>query len=99
MKESRPIRLSKEMGLTHAEFFRTLPAAVAGRPYTHRHDEVVIGENDRCIVIKLGKESERIIGLLRLPKTRVDFTFSGYSQQEVDRFMTQFNLRFQRGGG
>lgn len=93
------MRFSREMGITHAEFFRGLPAAVAGRPYTLQQGEVLITEGGRRIAIKLSKEGERTLGSLRLPTTQVGFTFSGYSKPEVERFMAQFNLHFQRGGG
>ena len=98
-KALRPIRFSREMGMTHAEFFRSLPAALAGRLYTLHHGKALITEDDRCISIKLCQESERTLGSLRLPMTHVSFTFVGYATQEVERFMAQFNLHFQRGGG
>jgi hypothetical protein len=93
------IRFSSEMGITHAEFFRLLPAALAGHSYTFQPDGVLITDGDRCITITLSQESQRILGRLSLPVTRVDFVFSGYAKPEADTFMAQFKLHFQRGGG
>jgi hypothetical protein len=99
VKEPGIMRFSSEMGITHAEFFRLLPAAIAGHSYTLQPDEVLITDGDRYITITLSQESRRIIGRLSLPATRVDFTFSGYAKPEADTFMAQFKLHFQRGGG
>jgi len=87
------------MGLTHAEFLRSLPAALGRQAYTVRHNEVVIPEAHRCLVIHLAPESQQALGLLRLPMTCVTFTFTGYTSTEVEAFMLQFNRHFQRGGG
>ena len=46
-KKLRPIRFSREMGLTHAEFFRSLPAALAGRLYSLHHGKALITEDER----------------------------------------------------
>ena len=87
------------MGITHREFFRTLPAALASTPYTVRGRDVIIPEDTRRLVITLSPEGRRRIAALSLPTTQVHFTFSGYSPQDVDRFMNRFDRAFQRGGG
>ena len=90
---------SREMGLTHAEFFRTLPAAMGGQDYVVAGSRVSVENGDRRLTISLDPEGERRIALLRLPVTRVTFEFSGYTQQDIDAFMQRFERRFQRGGG
>jgi hypothetical protein len=87
------------MGITHSEFFRTLPAALAALPYTVQGHDVIIGEDTRRLVISLSSEGRRRIAALSLPTTQVLFTFSGYSSQDIDRFMARFDRAFQRGGG
>ena len=87
------------MGITHSEFFRTLPAALASSPYTLQAHDVIINDSTRRLVITLSPESRRRLGALSLPTTQVDFTFSGYSSQDIDRFMARFDRAFQRGGG
>ncbi len=99
------------MGITHSEFFRTLPAALATSPYTVQGSEVIVSApfpfeseggkrgTNRCLEIRLSPESRRRLGALSLPTTQVHFTFSGYSSQDINRFMACFDRAFQRGGG
>ena len=96
---SSEFRFSQEMGITHEEFFRTLPAALGGRAYAVADDTVIISEGDRQLVIQLSAEGERVIASMRLPVTQVTFRFEGYTRSEVQTFMDRFKLRFQRGGG
>ena len=87
------------MGLTHSEFFRTLPAALARTPCTVQGHDVIISDPPRHLVISLSPEGRRRIAALSLPTTQVRFTFSGYSQQDIEQFMVRFDRAFQRGGG
>jgi len=93
------ISFVRKMGISHAEFFRTLPAAIGHRPYTVSDNTVVITDATRQAQIQLSAERERKLGSLRLPSTTVSFIFTGYARSEVERFMMQFDLCFQRGGG
>jgi len=92
-------RFVREMGLTHREFFRELPAALA--PHRYRADgnrvRVCIGRGS--LLITLGSERTRSIAALRLPCTAVDFAFEGVDDDERERFMWRFDLCFRRGGG
>jgi len=99
MPESAVVRFSRDMGITHREFFRTLPAALARTPYTVQGRDVVISDDTRRLVIGLSPEGRRRIAALSLPTTQVHFSFSGYSPQEVEQFMARFDRAFQRGGG
>ena len=87
------------MGITHSEFFRTLPAAVPASAFTVRGLNVIVAEETRRLVITLSPEGRRRIAALSLPATQVHFTFSGYSPQDVEEFMARFDRTFQRGGG
>ena len=87
------------MGITHRDFFRTLPATLPATPYTVQGRDVIISDDMRRLVISLFPEGRRRIASLSLPTTQVHFTFSGYSQQDIDRFMAHFDRAFQRGGG
>ena len=93
------VRFSRDMGITHREFFRTLPAALAAMPYTVQGHDVVIDDDTRRLVITLSPESRRRLAALSLPTTQVHFSFSGYSPQDIERFMARFDRAFQRGGG
>ena len=99
MPEPADVRFSRDMGITHSEFFRTLPAALPALPYTIQGHDVIVAEDARRLVITLSPEGRRRIAALSLPTTQVHFTFSGYSPQEVEQFMARFDRAFQRGGG
>ena len=95
-----------DMGLSHADFFRTLPAAMSGQSSYRVTGEQVIcpaeadpAASGRSVLIELQPERERRIALLSLPTTEVQFQFNGYRQPEVDAFMAFFMSRYQRGGG
>ena len=99
MPEPAVVRFSRDMGITHSEFFRTLPVALARTPYTVQGRDIIITEDTRRLVITLSPEGRRRIAALSLPTTQVHFTFSGYSPQDVEQFMVRFDRAFQRGGG
>lgn len=91
--------LELDMGLTHAEFFRTLPPAMAGLDYRIESARVEALQGDKRLLIHLEPESERRIALLRIPTTRVRFRFENHDPNEIDAFMNRFHKHFQRGGG
>ena len=93
------IRFRKEMGITREEFLRALSGAFGERCYRIHQDEVFVTEAGRRIAISLSEQDERRLGALRLPRLRVDFIFSGFGRNEAEAFMTDLEVRFQRGGG
>ena len=92
-------RFRREMGLTHAEFFRELPAALAQRDYAVAGARVQVTLGSGSLRITLGSERVRRIAALRLPCTEVGFVFEGVDAAERERFMRRFDLAFRRGGG
>ena len=88
-----------EMGLTHAEFFRTLPAALGDRPYRVEGAVVSIDDQGHKVTIRLAPESMRRIALLQVPVTRVEFIFDGHEPEQIESFMAHFARYYQRGGG
>ena len=87
------------MGLTHAEFFKTLAPAINYHPYTVDGERVQIDYEGRRLVIELGPEQVRAIALLRMPHAQVTFSFHHFSEQQREQFMHRFDLYFRRGGG
>jgi hypothetical protein len=85
------------MAISHTAFLRTLPRAVAGRPYTVEGDAIILVDEGRQARIALSPQHERVLGSVRLPTTLVAFQFSGYTWDEVERFMRRFDLYFHRG--
>ncbi len=87
------------MGIDHAELFRRLPAAVGFRDYRVVEDAIILQEDHRSIEIRYSDEEIRRLGAMRLPITRLEFRFAGYSEDEINAFMSRFDLYFRRGGG
>lgn len=93
------IAYSREMGLTHDDFWRLLPRAMGEHRYERIGDQVHAAVNDGKLLIELGATMERKIALLRLPYSTVSFTFTGVSKEQQLAFKAHFDLHFQRGGG
>jgi len=89
----------KEMGLGHAEFFRILPRAAGEGGYAVDGSHVTIGDGERRIVISLSGETERRLGEIVLPVTRVRIEFVGYGGADARRALDAFEKHFQKGGG
>lgn len=93
------IAYSREMGLTHADFWRLLPRAMGDHPYTIDGSVVRATVDGGQLEIVLGQPEERRIALLRLPYAVVTFTFTGLEEVQQQAFKAHFDLHFQRGGG
>lgn len=93
------IEYARDMGLTHADFFRLLPAAMG--PHTYRIDgNAVHGQvHGGSVEIHLGEQQERRIALMCIPHAQVSFVFRGVTKAQQEAFKANFDLRFQRGGG
>jgi hypothetical protein len=96
---SPPKSLRREMGLGHAELFRLLPRAIGDRTWRVHHDLITITAQGQQVYIKLFPEGRRDLGALKLPVTVLEFSFRGFTPEEVDAFMGRFDLAFRRGGG
>ena len=93
------ITRTRVMGITHADFFRRLPAALEGREARIAGGRATVADGDRSIEISLGPEGTRAIGLFRLPVTEVTFAFEGYDEADADALLARIDLHYQRGGG
>ena len=107
------MKVSREMGITHQELFRLLPAAVEHRQYTVAGDRITIAAEDACmgthalvcmhwyacIEICYSAEGERQIASMRFPVTSLQFGFRGWDEQQVGSFMRRFDRVFHKGGG
>ena len=96
---SGSVTIEKEMGITHAEFFRVMARALDGREHDLKPDGVVINDGPQRLEIVISEESRRRIALFSLPVTRVTLSFSGYKTNEIDETLIWFDRHFQRGGG
>jgi hypothetical protein len=94
-----PVSFGRDMGLTHAEFLRSLPEAVGHPHYRIEGDRIEIADSAGPIIILLQPAGVRRVGMLSLPVTRVEFRFGEMPRAQRDRFMARFERYFQRGGG
>jgi len=93
------IAYSREMGLTHADFWRLLPRAMGNHSYTVEGTTVLANVDNGKLEITIGPPLERRIALLRLPYSVVSFTFDGVTEAQQLAFKDHFDLHFRRGGG
>ena len=94
-----PVTITKDMGVTHAEFFRLLPRALGPEAYSRHGARVVREDANRRLEITLGPEGRRQIALLGVPTTSVTLSFSGYSDVDRAAALALFDRAFQRAGG
>jgi hypothetical protein len=87
-------RVVRVMSIERDEFFRMLPGG-AGLPLVHR------GETVRGSGWTLTAEVQPSlnIGLLSLPRLRVQIDFVPADAAKMLEFMSRFDRHFQRGGG
>jgi hypothetical protein len=87
------------MACTEADFHRLLPAAMGSFCYDAASRCFTGATAERSWRLCLADAGERRIALLRVPLTEVFFTFTGYTEAEVEAVMQRFFVYFQRGGG
>jgi len=93
------VTVTKEMAVTHADFFRILPSAFPDCDYDIQGTTIWRQRDGGTLEIKLGPEGTRRIALLKLPQTSITLTFRGYSQSQRSELIEQFDKGFQRAGG
>ena len=99
MTDNTTIRDTRDMALTHKDFYRILPRAVGENEYTVLSNGVDVTVGSGKVNITLGDQQLRKIALMEVPWCRVDFTATGLSESEIEKFAEFFHRRFQRGGG
>jgi hypothetical protein len=93
------VRFAKDMGITHAEFFRTMQSLIAGEDVELDARGLTIRRGPARIEIRLGPEGTRALGRFQLPRTEVEFVFRNCPDGEIAAFVERFDTRFRRGGG
>ena len=91
----------RDMGYSVDEFYRILPSAVGDYEYTVEGDRILVGfpDEDRELVLRIKGLPDRKIGMIRIPRIELEFTFHDFSAEERKEFMVVFDRSFQRGGG
>lgn len=94
------VRVSKEMGVSHREFFRILPRVFGGAAHAVEGRRIVAESDGRRLEIQLSAEGERRLSpVVAMPVTHVELAFSGYSEAERSAFLARFEREFFKGGG
>ena len=93
------MKIVKEMGYTHADFFRLLPRAMGENPYEINGLEVNCKLPSGTLKITLGEERERKLVLVVLPCTNVTFEYQDVKDEDREAFVKYFNTRFMKGLG
>ncbi len=94
-----PERVEKLMGLTLADFQRTI-GPLTGAPLPAARTTAEIGVSGGHVVIAYEpRPGLRLSALVEMPLAAVTITFHGLDAPERTAFMRRFDLAFQRGGG
>ena len=93
------MKIVREMGYTHADFFRLLPNAMGHHQYITKDSSVECPLATGKLTITLGPESVRRLVLVEIPCTRIVFEFENVPEQDRENFLHYFNLRFMKGLG
>lgn len=87
------------MAISRSEFERSLHDAVGGAAFVIDGNAYSWSDGTRGWRIELQPLPDRVIALLRLPRHRVRFALTGYSEGERAAWVERFSRYFQRGGG
>jgi len=93
------MKIEKEMGYTHADFFRLLPKAMGETQYEVNGLVVNCKLATGTLTITLGEERERRLVLVVLPYTHVTFEYHDVDDEDREDFIKFFDLRFMKGLG
>ena len=91
--------LTREMSITHREFFRLLPRAVGDAAVSREDSRVEIKTSAGVVSITLAPETIRKLAILEFPVTRITIVFNGFSASDQAAFLSRFDLAYQKGGG
>ncbi len=90
----------KQMGFTHADFFRLLPRAMGGNEYSVTGDIVHATLAKGTLTISIGEEKQRLLSPhVVMPYTDVTFEYNNVPDDVRTSFEEYFHLRFMKGLG
>ena len=93
------LKIVREMGYTHDDFFRLLPGAMGDYKYVVSGTTVSCQIGSGQLTITLGPEGERRLVLVVIPQTEIVFDFENVEEAERQEFLRHFDLRFMKGLG
>lgn len=91
----------RDMGYSAMDFFRILPSAIKGYTHSIEANRVTINgvDADQRVELVVKTLPDRKIGMIRIPRVEVEFSFHNFAEKERKQFMTNFDRSYQRGGG
>ena len=97
--EREVLALAQDMTIARDEFLRSLPAAVAHAEFRIDGHEIRPLDPDRKWRIVINALADLSIGMIRLPRHRVEIFLTDCGAEETRVFLARFELYFRRGGG
>ena len=91
--------LTREMSISHREFFRLLPRAVNDAAVSRQGNQVDIAIGAGMVRITLAPESVKKLATLEFPVTEITIEFNSFSAADRAAFLSRFDLAYQKGGG
>jgi hypothetical protein len=93
------LALAQDMTIARDEFLRSLPGAVDHAEFRIDGNEIRPLEPHRNWRIVIHALADLSIGMIRLPRHRVEIYLADCGREETRRFLARFELYFRRGGG
>lgn len=91
-------QFSLEMGFSIQDFLELLESQDK-LVYSQEGNLVKFSFANQSVDVSMGDESMRRFGSVKLPVLPLSFDFSNMGDDEQEKFMSLFLLKFQRGGG
>ncbi len=112
MQQHYAERFERDMACTEAEWLRWFPLAVGDHPWVWMGPRLCEGDCNPAwegsarvdlpnghLLVGWHALPPRVIALLKLPRIKVYYRFTGVAEADRNRFMRRFDLHTQRGGG
>jgi hypothetical protein len=93
------LALRQEMSISREEFLRSLPAAVEHAEFRVIGSEIGFAQGAKGWRIALTQLPDLEIGLIALPRQRVEIFLTGYDESASRQFLERFERYFRRAGG
>ena len=99
-------QIERDMGITHSDFFRTLPQALKAYTWKRQANTPIVtvellstNTESSTIIIALSPQKQFALGSLLLPMTHVVFQLKNVVKKTQKEFFQAFDTAYQRGGG
>jgi len=97
--EGERLALRQDMTLSRAEFLRGLPGAAGTADFVTDAHGVRSRDPGPRWRIALESLPDLSLGMIRLPRQRVEVYFSGFDDDAARKWLARFELYYRRAGG